>query len=132
MLTAASASAFGLMVIVWLLSYHLTLSQGFGGAELKPSDSIPLLSGYRIGFEDGGLWFYNYQMPYRGSIISASSVKSGYDLPGLYFRRISLLGSAPAYTTLRVSLGYPVLLFALLPALWIARRIHLPSPERDD
>lgn len=118
------------MVILWLLSYHLNLSRGL--AELKPSDSIPILSGYRLGFEDGGAWFYNNQMPYRGSIISSSSVKSGYDLPGIYFRHISLQGSLPAYNTLRASLWYPVLVFAALPALWIFRRGHLPPQEQND
>jgi hypothetical protein len=132
LLSVASAFAFGLAVIAWPLSYHLDLSRGLSGAAPKPSDSIPLLSGYRLGFEDGRVWFYNYQAPYRGNLISTFSVKSGYDLPGIYFRHITLQGSAPAYTTLRASLWYPVLLFAVLPSVWAFRHRHLPFHEHDD
>jgi hypothetical protein len=44
----------------------------------------------------------------------------GCDFPGLYFRRIwhQSQGNNPAYTTLGMSLWYPVLLLAVLPALW--------------
>jgi hypothetical protein len=125
-----------------------------GSGKLVPSDSIPITPQYHLGFENGGMWFYTYEMPYRGSIISFSGpsdpppfrwfwhvgdygfgheINFGHDhiserscdLPGVYFRRIWRFDDHPPYTTLRMSLWYPIFLLAVLPTLWILRHRHL-------
>jgi hypothetical protein len=152
--TLLSAIGFCFLVIIWPVSYHLNLSRGIGSGKLVPSDSVAIVSGYRLGFEDGGAWFYNYEMPYRGSIYAMSSTndpppvrwfwhlgdygfghsthftrlgtvsEGNCDFPGIYFRRIWHQGHEPAYSTLMMSLCYPILLLAVLPALWFYRRGH--------
>ena len=97
--TSLSAIGFCFLMVIWPVSFHLNLSRGIDSGKPIPSDSIPILSGYRFGFEGGGVWFYNYDMPYRGSTISSSAKATGCDLPGIYFRHIWTPGYDPAYTT---------------------------------
>jgi len=138
-------------VIMWPLSYHRNLSRYHNDWELMPGDSIPLLGNLSMGFEGGAVWFYTYETPYRGGLIAVRNSSDppanlwswhlgGYgfghkeyrkpnqmserscDLPGVYFRHLSIPGgNYPPYVTLRMSLCYPVLFFALLPLLWIVR-----------
>jgi hypothetical protein len=46
-------------------------------------------------------------------------------LPGVYFRHFLLHGEVASRWTLMVSLWYPILVMAVLPALWIGRRSSL-------
>lgn len=152
--TIASAIILGLLVIIWPVSYSLNLVRGIRTGKLAPSDSITLISGYRLGFENGAAWFYNYEMPWFGGTIGLSDgpnapkpvvrhwcfggygwgyekhydkqnklteIDSGCDFPGIYCRRFWTQGHDPAYTTLRISLCYPLLLSAIFPLLWILR-----------
>ena len=64
--TIASAIFFCFLVIIWPVSYHLDLTKGLGSGKPVPSDSVPIISGYRLGFEDGAVWFYNYDIPWLG------------------------------------------------------------------
>jgi hypothetical protein len=80
---------------------------------------------FYFGLFDGGAWFYSDEWPYHGSILQIGGQppilqKSGLDLPGVYYRYVRF----PAHTTwsLMVSLWYPVLLLAILPAVWIFHR----------
>lgn len=61
------------LLIIWPVSYHLDLTKNLGNRKLTLSDSIPIVAGYRLGFEDGGLWFYNYEMPFYGGTIGLSA-----------------------------------------------------------
>jgi hypothetical protein len=154
----ASAITCVFLLFIWPVSYFLDLSKNFETSKLARSDSLPLISDYHLGFENGAAWLYNGGMPYRGGIISLSggtntpqpisrswswgdcdfghkiefegrgqiSVTASYcDLPGIYFRQFWYPGQQSAYTTLMLSLWYPVLLSAVLPLLWISRRIRL-------
>ena len=150
-LTLVSALVFGFLVVIWPVSYEMNLSKSLITGNNEPSDSIPLPAHYHLGFEDGGMWLYNYPRPYRGSIIGMTSTNApppfrwdwnvgeyGFgheitfgrehmserscDLPGVYFRRFWRFDDHPPYTTLRLSLWYPVLLSAIFPLWWILRR----------
>jgi hypothetical protein len=68
-LTIASGIVCCLLLIIFLVSYHLDLSNfsGKGGKGL-PNDSIALASHFRLGFYEGSMWFYSYEVPYMGSI----------------------------------------------------------------
>ena len=153
--TFLSAIGFCFLVIMWPVSYHLNLSRSIGSSKLTPSDYIPITPHYHLGFEGGSMWLYTYEMPYRGGIISLSDTNDpppivrawhlgdyGFahvidlgkgdhiserscDLPGVYFRWIWRFDENPPYTTLCLSLWYPILLLAVLPMLWILRRGRL-------
>jgi len=140
---------------MWPVSYFLNLSRSLGTSKLMPSDSIPIAPHYHMGFERGSMWVYTYEMPYRGSIVWLSQTNDppsvghawrigdyGFshsidfhkseklsaracDLPGIYFRRFWRFDDKPPYTTLCMSLWYPILLFAVLPTMWILRRGRL-------
>lgn len=154
-LTLLSAVVLCFLIVIWPVSYSLNLSRSLSTDTLAPSDSISITSNYRLGFERGSMWLYTYEMPYRGSIIWISDTNDpppvvhawklgdygifhvvrsntsekmserACDLPGIYFRRIWNFDDKPPYTTLRVSLWYPILLLAVLPLLWIFRRSQL-------
>ncbi|HKW30741.1 MAG TPA: hypothetical protein VJT54_15510 [Verrucomicrobiae bacterium] len=47
------------------------------------------------------------------------------DLPGVYFRHWQMHDQVRPLWTLMVSLWYPLVLFSILPVLWIFRRWHL-------
>ena len=147
-------NSFLFFVVIWPVSYEMNLSRNMGRGKLAPSDSIPLPAHYHLGFEEGGMWLYTYEMPYRGSIIGMTSTNDpppfrwywqigffGFgheitfghehmservcDFPGIYFRRFWRFDDNPPYTTLRLSLWYPVFLSAILPLLWALRRRRL-------
>lgn len=154
-LSLLSAIALCLLVLVWPISYLLDLSRNLGTDNIAPSDSIPVTPSYYLGFERGSMWLYTLSMPYRGSIMwigdtndpppivrewrfgdygFAHIVRVGKgeklserscDLPGIYFRRFWRFDKDPPYTTLCLSLWYPVLLSAVMPLLWIIRRRRL-------
>jgi hypothetical protein len=69
--TIASTVIYALLTIIWSMSYSFNLSRGIETS--APSDSIPLIFDYRLGFEDGAVWIYNYKMPYRGGIMLLAS-----------------------------------------------------------
>ena len=51
-----------LLVIIWPVSYHLRLSRRLESGQPVPGGSIAIISGYRLGFEDGGAWRYDYEI----------------------------------------------------------------------
>jgi hypothetical protein len=146
--TFASAIGFCFFIGMWPLSYYLDLSKHLMDAKITSSDCIALPKDFKMGFENGAIWLYSGAMPYRGGIISVADKHStrvvhgwdwrhfGFthveylnsslpdermcDLPGIYFRRFVWPGSPP-WTTLRVTLCYPILLSAALPILWVFR-----------
>lgn len=56
------------------------------------------------------------------------------NLPGIYYRHFAGMNEPRPYWTLRVSLWYPMLLSAILPAWWMVRRVRaklrVPLEER--
>lgn len=150
-----SAVTFCFLVLMWPVSYFLDLSRNLGADNLAPSDSIRIAPNYHLGFERGSMWLYTLAMPYRGSIMWMSDTndpppvvrswrfgdygfahtvlvgkgeklsKRSCDLPGIYFRRFWRFDNNPPYTTLCLSLWYPVLLSAVMPLFWILRRRRL-------
>jgi hypothetical protein len=68
----ASAITCVFLLFIWPVSYFLDLSKNFETSKLARSDSLPLISDYHLGFENGAAWLYNGGMPYRGGIISLS------------------------------------------------------------
>ena len=83
---------------MWPVSYHMDLSRGLGSGKPVPSDSIPLISGYRVGFEDGAAWLYNYDIPCYNIIYSfpgtnLQNIVSGWHLGNYdYWRVIGIEG----------------------------------------
>jgi hypothetical protein len=148
-----SAIGFCLFVVLLPVSYSLNLMKNMVNGSHSPSDSIPIILNYRLGFENGGVWLYTAPFPYEGGIWNLSSdddpppiTSTWYlgeygfghwiylgrrpisarecDLPGIYFRRFWNFDANPPYTTLRISLWYPILVLAILPARWISRRVR--------
>lgn len=146
---------------MWPVSFMMDLSGSIGTGKLAPSDSISISPEYHLGFERGSLWLYTYEMPYRGSIYAMTSTNdpppvesfwhcgqygfghkvsfghdhisvSSCDLPGIYFRRMWRFDDKPPYTTLKLSLGYPLLANAVLPAVWFFRRRHSGLGNHED
>ena len=89
------------------------------------------------GFDEpffGRLVFFNNKEygPYRGSIISLSDSQGNSvppitkrawgDLFGVYYRYFHWSDTGETLWTLMVSLGYPLLLFSVLPAFWLWQR----------
>jgi hypothetical protein len=151
--TVASAIGFCFFVFMWPVSYHLNLSKHMVDAKITTSDCIALTKNFNLGFEKGSLWLYSDAMPYRGSMLTVGDetsqppivhgwnlgdygfthiehVKSSlqdermFDLPGVYFRRF-LWRDSPPYTTLRVSLWYPIIFLIALPILWVFRHSRI-------
>jgi hypothetical protein len=135
---------------MWPVSYHLDLAKHVMDAKITPSDCIALPKDFNIGIEMGAVWLYSEAVPYTGGMIGVRfktdppAIVRGWrfgiygfahiiehpksqlpdertcDLPGIYFRRF-LCRDSPPWTTLRVSLWYPILLSSALPILWIFR-----------
>ena len=123
----AVASGIGscLLTVALFVSNHLDMQRH--GVAVTPS--------FHFGLFDGGAWFYSDERPYHGSIVQIDgqppiSQKSSLDFPGVYYRYFRF----PAHTTwsLMVSLWYPIVLFAIPPALWIfhRRRLHLTHEDK--
>jgi hypothetical protein len=68
-LTLLSAVVLCFLLVMWPVSYFLNLSRSLSTGKLAPSDSISITPQYHLGFERGSMWFYTYEMPYRGSIM---------------------------------------------------------------
>ncbi|SRR5258706_11530809 len=119
-LVLASAIVCGLALVALLISHHLDVRR----------HGVAVTSRFHVGFFDGGVWFYSDQWPYRGSIIQVDGQppllrQASFDFSGIYYRFFRF--PADSTWSLMVSLWYPVLLSAILPAFWIyqRRRIHL-------
>jgi hypothetical protein len=57
---------------------------------------------------------------------NAALIEKACDLPGIYFRHFRQPDKADSLWTLMISLGYPLLLFSILPVAWIFRRMRAP------
>jgi hypothetical protein len=120
----ASAIVCGLALVALLVSHRLDPRR----------HGITVTSRFHVGFFDGGVWFYSDQWPYRGSIIQVDGQppllrQAGFDFSGIYYRIFRF--PADSTWSLVVSLWYPIVLSAILPALWIyrRRRIHLSHDD---
>jgi hypothetical protein len=147
--TVVSAVLYGLLVALYAVSYcldrsaryiqvtpsfHLGFSDGgayFFSHDQPWLDGIISLAGTNAQEEVVSSWCIG---DYYGFYHSSSVVRHGSDsglltvtifnLPGSRFREVSyFLESRPIWTFL-VSLWYPILLLAILPALWFYRRRH--------
>lgn len=118
--TLASAIVCGLALVAIFVSHHLDVRR----------HGIAVTARFHVGFFDGGVWFYSDEWPYRGSIIQVGGQppllrQAGFDFSGIYYRYFLL--PADSTWSLRVSLWYPFLLSAILPAFSIYQwgRVHL-------
>jgi hypothetical protein len=123
------------------------------GSQLNPWEHHIVL-GPKLAVGVWGLWEWEWDTrvviwddleygPYRGSIYNVSDGQGprmrGFDGIGIYYRNLEA-GSQSRFWTLMVSLWYPVILFAILPViyLWRKRRRHpdgslrSPSGLRND
>jgi len=151
-LTFLSAVALCLLLVMVPVSQFLNLSRSLETGKLAPSDAISITRNYHLGFERGSLWLYTSEMPYRGGIMWLCSTNDpppvvgtwtigdyGFshivwsdasnkmseracDLPDIYFRRFWWFDDKLPYTTLKMSLWWPVLPSAVLPLWWVIRR----------
>jgi hypothetical protein len=76
----------------------------------------------------GHLVFFNQTMPYTGSIMSFAGDKSviehGLTGWGLYFRSIEHADTNETWRTFMISLWYPIIAFAILPALGLVQKLR--------
>jgi len=80
------------------------------------------------GWYRGGYGFD--QTSFIGKEGDAVDIKTGCDLPGVYFRHFQLHRYVGPTWTLMLSLWYPISLLAVLPALWMFRHRHLLLRKR--
>ncbi|HEV2329614.1 MAG TPA: hypothetical protein VGY56_12610 [Verrucomicrobiae bacterium] len=75
----------------------------------------------------GGLVFFNQAEPYTGSVLGLAGDRSvrekGLTGLGLYFRSIGYAGKDETWWTLIISLWYPLVIFAILPAVWVGQKL---------
>jgi hypothetical protein len=88
----------------------------------------------------GGLGFFGIELfncaecgPYRGSIVAIDGggpTTEGFDAPGIYYRlhRYAvgdlIFPNGFEWWTLRISIWYPLVITAILPAIWLPRRLR--------
>jgi hypothetical protein len=157
------ASLVGCILFLVLLPVSELLSLPFfttHGDAIDPHASFSI-GIYHCGISRGGIWFFNDELPYTGSIIgfegqwggkkttdrtdwswvfkqqygieqvshidesgqSAGMSRYG-DFPGIYYRHFEWWRQTLPWWTLRVSLWYPITLFAMLPVWWSIRRLR--------
>lgn len=166
-MTVASGIGCALLGIVFPISYHVRVSS-YDETSRKWIQTYSIGSGthFRMGFEDGGVWFYNYEHPWVGGMRHMADEKGviykgghahrvndfawhiGWDygiyqfslvgehgefvdkerdcrLTGIFYCYFSPADYPPPEWTLKISLWYPILLFAILPALSVYKRARL-------
>jgi hypothetical protein len=102
---------------IFLYSYEMPYRGSIIGLSSDENDPPPVVQKWEFG---------GYGFSHSVSFHKTEKMSwTGCDLPGIYFRRFWNFDNKPPYTTLETSLWYPILLFALLPLLWIFRRIRL-------
>ena len=172
----ASAIICCLLLILLPVSYDLSLSDFDPKSRRVTSrGSIAVMSHFRCGASDGGVWVYSLDCPYTGSIRHISDERGSIfyeggharqtrdwgwsagdygmvqmsfigekgelvgkdrsgDLPGIYYRHFESWKEQRPWWTLRVALWYPIVLFAVLPTMWMIRRGRLwfgkPMPNK--
>jgi len=107
-----------LLAVAMFVSYQLDMRKH--GVAVTPS--------FHFGLFGGGAWFYSDEWPYHGSALTIEKqppVSHGLDFPGVYYRYFRF--SAHTTWSFMLSLWYPIVLFAIMPALWLfhRRRLHL-------
>lgn len=82
----------------------------------------------------GNLVFFNQPSPYLGSVVGFEGAKTntaetGCDLLGIHFRMFYSTGAKTneELWTLMVSLWYPIVLFAIIPAVFLMREKVWPT-----
>jgi hypothetical protein len=113
--TVLSTVLFIVFLALLPISYALKLPEPTRDGT-DPKDSIRLVSDFRCAIYRGGLWFFNGDMAYSGSIIGLYDKSTSFDFPGIYFRQFGIKDAADTWTTLMFSLLYPMVLFAVLPS----------------
>lgn len=80
----------------------------------------------------GNLVFFNQAVPYTGSLVSIAGDKSvverGWTGYGIYFRSIEHTNKDQTWWTLMVSLWYPVIIFGILPGLFVVQKLRGTKP----
>jgi hypothetical protein len=105
--------------------------------DLDPRDHhLSITSRCHVTVEHGDIVFFNNADygPYRGSVVQLSGddgpayppiERSAFgDICGLYYRHLRWLDSGDVLWTLAVSLAYPLVSFAILPAIWLWFQWH--------
>jgi hypothetical protein len=115
LLTALSLLLFVAACAAWLASYRIDPRDG----------GVRAAGEWRVGAFDGRVSVYNQFLPYTGGIRFAPA--KALDLPGVYARSFEWPGLW--YFTLTVSLAYPVLLGAAIPAYRLVRTAARSRPR---
>jgi hypothetical protein len=144
--TIVSATLCGLILALYVVSFHL--DYWAHGIRVTPSFHIGFYSGSAYFFShnhpslDGIINFSDTNAPepvvsscyigdygfYHSSSVERHGSTSGllvveiFNLPGSRFREVSYFWESRPIWTFMLSLWYPVLLLAVLPALWFYRR----------
>ncbi len=118
-----SATIFCLIIVAWLIAGHFDPRRQFVSLSRECHLSIDHRG------EDGRLEIFNDANygPYAGSIIAFTgdpngpSISGFGDTAGIYYRLIRWPNGTSLWT-LSVSLSYPLIVAAVLPAIWLFRR----------
>jgi hypothetical protein len=80
----------------------------------------------------GNLVFFNGEAPYTGSVVSLAGDKSvverGLTGLGIYFRLIEYTSKNETWWTFMISLWYPVIILAILPAVLVVQKLRRQKP----
>jgi hypothetical protein len=98
--------------------------ENWNGGGLRLADRL------RVGVSDGWLAFYNQPQPFFDGIIGVSSASGpqprwphehSLRFPGFHFGHFTWPGEWPGGTmwTFAIWLGYPMVIAAILPAMWL-------------
>jgi hypothetical protein len=86
---------------------------------------------------NGNLMFFNQRSPYVGGVIAMTGTNShsvnevnetGWDGLGIYFCLIEDIRRPDSWWTLMISLWYPIILFAILPAIFVVKKLRGRKP----
>lgn len=77
----------------------------------------------------GNVVFFNQNMPYQGSIITLAGDntvgETGFTGAGIYFRHIiHTVETDKNWWTLMISLWYPIIVFAVLPLVFVIKKLR--------
>jgi hypothetical protein len=110
-----------------LLAFALVTSPMNCANDSSLDSGTSLFGDVRIGAYDNGFSLFNNTAPYRGSIIELQGSgwvlhREGFDAPGIYYRFFAFKDGS-TYWTLTISRLYAIGLAAILPVVWLVRRL---------
>lgn len=102
----------GLYTYVWIFNspfFHIPLS--------KASMTVDK-------YEGGQVIFFNGPYPNATTMLGPTDTITGYEGCGIYYHVIHDSASNVTWWTLMISLWYPIILFGILPAIFVVKKLR--------